>query len=146
MFVLFWNTWSHLYSWKNYRPEPPRSSFFSHSKIATEETFTCAKSTVETREKNEIFSKLTKKKPERRHWRRSGVFIVYFEYIFYFFTVFLLLTLNMYLFAGKGELLNLLNLIWTFIYYAIFLCQLHIRKDLCGQVLAENILSQSAFY
>ena len=30
--------------------------------------------------KHEICSKLTIKTPERRYWRRSGVFIVYFEH------------------------------------------------------------------
>ena len=38
--------------------------------------------------------------PERRQWRRSGVFIVNFEYIPHFVLVFLFLTLNMYLPAG----------------------------------------------
>ena len=40
-------------------------------------------------------SKLTIKTPERRQWRRSGVFIVNFEYISHLVLVFLLLTLNM---------------------------------------------------
>ena len=35
------------------------------------------------------------KTPERRHWHRSGVFIVNFEYISQVVLVFLLLTLNM---------------------------------------------------
>ena len=35
-----------------------------------------------TRTRCEICSKLTIKTPERRHWRRSGVFIVNFEHIF----------------------------------------------------------------
>ena len=43
----------------------------------------------------EICSKLTIKTPERRHWRRSGVFIVNFEHISHLVLVFLLLTLNM---------------------------------------------------
>ena len=43
----------------------------------------------------EICSKLTKKTPERRQWRRSGVFIVNFEHISHLVLVFLLLTLNM---------------------------------------------------
>ena len=43
----------------------------------------------------EICSKLTIKIPERRHWRRSGVFIVNFEHISHLALVFLLLTLNM---------------------------------------------------
>ena len=42
----------------------------------------------------EIYSKLTIKTPERRHWRRSGVFIVNFEYISHLILMFLLLTLN----------------------------------------------------
>ena len=42
----------------------------------------------------EICSKLTIKTPERRHWRRSGVFIVNFEQISNIVVVSLLLTLN----------------------------------------------------
>ena len=34
------------------------------------------------------------KTPEQRHWRRSGVFIVNFEYISHLALVFLLLNLN----------------------------------------------------
>ena len=48
-----------------------------------------------TRTRCEICSKLTIKTPERRHWRRSGVFIVNFEHILHLVLVFLLLTLNM---------------------------------------------------
>ena len=47
-----------------------------------------------TRKWYEICSKLTIKTLERRYWRRSGVFIVNFEYISHFFLVFLLLTLK----------------------------------------------------
>ena len=43
----------------------------------------------------EICSELTIKIPERRHWRRSGIFIVNFEHISHLVLVFLLLTLNM---------------------------------------------------
>ena len=43
----------------------------------------------------ELCSKLTIKTPERRQWRRSGVFIVNFEHISHLALVFLLLTLNM---------------------------------------------------
>ena len=39
--------------------------------------------------------KLTIKIPERRQWRRSGIFIVNFEHISHLVPVFLLLTLNM---------------------------------------------------
>ena len=42
-----------------------------------------------------MYSKLTIKTPGRRHWRRSGVFIVNFERISHLVLVFLLLTLNM---------------------------------------------------
>ena len=49
----------------------------------------------------EICSKLTINSPERRHWRRSGVFIVGFEHISRLLLVFLLLTLNMYFLTGE---------------------------------------------
>ena len=42
----------------------------------------------------EICSKLNIKTPERRHWRRSGVFIVNLEHISHLVLVFLLFTLN----------------------------------------------------
>ena len=42
----------------------------------------------------EICSKLATKRLERRHWRRSGAFIVNFENISHLVLVFLLLTLN----------------------------------------------------
>ena len=48
---------------------------------------------VSNRNTCKICSKLTIKTPERRHWRRSGVFIVDFEHISHFFLVFLLLTM-----------------------------------------------------
>ena len=47
-----------------------------------------------TRTKCEICSKLTIKIPERRQWRRSGIFIVNFEHISHLVLVFLLLTLG----------------------------------------------------
>ena len=47
-----------------------------------------------TRKRCEIFSKLTIKTPERRRWRRSGVFIINFENISHLFLELLLLTLN----------------------------------------------------
>ena len=48
-----------------------------------------------TRRKFEICSKLTIKTPQRRQWRRSGVFIVNFEHTSHFVLLFLLLNLNM---------------------------------------------------
>ena len=47
-----------------------------------------------TRAMHETGLKLTIKAPERRHWRRSGVFIVNFEQILHIVLVFPLLTLN----------------------------------------------------
>ena len=47
-----------------------------------------------TRTRCEICSKLTIKTPERRQWRRSGVFIVNFEHISHFVLVLLLSTLS----------------------------------------------------
>ena len=48
-----------------------------------------------TRIRCEICSELTIKTPERRQWRRPGVFIVNFEHISHVVLAFLLLTLNM---------------------------------------------------
>ena len=45
-----------------------------------------------TRTRCEIYSKLKIKTPERRQWRRSGVFIINFEHISRLILVFLLLT------------------------------------------------------
>ena len=47
-----------------------------------------------TRTRCEMCSKLTTKTPERRQWRRFGVFIVNFEHISHLVLVFLLLTLS----------------------------------------------------
>ena len=47
-----------------------------------------------TRTGCEICSKLTKKIPEQRQWRRSGIFTVNFEHISHLVLVFLLLTLS----------------------------------------------------
>ena len=55
----------------------------------------------DTRTRFEICSKLTMKTLERRHWRRSGVFIVNFEYISHPVLAFLLLTFNIQLPAGN---------------------------------------------
>ena len=49
-----------------------------------------------TRTRCEIHSKLIIKTTERRHWPRSDVFIVNFEYIWHFVQVFLWLTLSRY--------------------------------------------------
>ena len=54
-----------------------------------------------TRTRCEICSRLTIKTPERRHWHRSGVFIVNFELVSHLVLVFLLLTLNIQLPVGN---------------------------------------------
>ena len=56
-----------------------------------------------TRTRCEICSKSTIKTPERRQWRRSGVFIVNFEHISHLVLVFLLLPLSRQIPAGKYE-------------------------------------------
>ena len=60
--------------------------------IVSQPAITCSKLTTETLEQGEICSKLTIKMPERRYWRRSGIFIVNFEHISHLALVFLLLT------------------------------------------------------
>ena len=57
-----------------------------------------------TRTRCEICSKLTINTPERRHWRRSGIFIVYFEHFSHLVLVFLLLTLSKQMPAGILEI------------------------------------------
>ena len=47
-----------------------------------------------TRKRCKTCSKLTIKTPQRRHWQRSGVFIVNFEHISHLVLVFLYLALN----------------------------------------------------
>ena len=49
---------------------------------------------INTRTRREICSQLTIKTPERRQWRRSGVFIVNFEHILHLVLMFLLLILR----------------------------------------------------
>ena len=48
-----------------------------------------------TRTSFEICSELTIKTPERRNWRHSGVFIINFEKISHFASMYFLLTLSM---------------------------------------------------
>ena len=59
-----------------------------------------------TRTRCEICSKLTIKTPEPHHWRRSGIFLVHFNYISHLALVFLLLTLNMQMPTGIYLLLS----------------------------------------
>ena len=66
---------------------------------------------METVKDSEKYLKLTINTSEPRHWWRSGVFIVKFEYNSNLFLVFLLLTLSMYLFAGKEAFLKGIYLI-----------------------------------
>ena len=56
---------------------------------------------VNTRTRREICLKLTIKIPERRQWRRSGIFIVNFEHILHLALVFLMLTLSRQMPAGR---------------------------------------------
>ena len=51
--------------------------------LSSQPAFTCSRLTIETLEQsvNYVQSKLTIKTPERRHWRRVGVFIVNVEHI-----------------------------------------------------------------
>ena len=53
---------------------------------------TCLKSRIDILEKCEICSRIATKTPDRRHWRRFGVFIVKSE--IYLFPVVVLLTLT----------------------------------------------------
>ena len=66
------------------------------TEVISQSAFTCSKLTIEALKQGvKYFIKLTMKTPERRHWRRSGVFIANFEHISHFALLFLVLTLNM---------------------------------------------------
>ena len=94
---------------------------------STQKIINCSKSRVETPEKRyETSSKLTIKTLKLRR-RCSGIFIGNFEHIFHFFLVFVLLTLNKYLFTGYDQRTVLVavcygyenhNLNLVFFYYA----------------------------
>ena len=62
--------------------------------------------------------------PERRQWRRSGVFIVNFEPISHLVLVFLLLTFNKYLAAGmskygmcNGDIFKIMKVVLPYFYH-----------------------------
>ena len=74
--------------------------FNINNNIRTQRAFTYSKLTRETQGVKYV-QKLTIKIPERRQWRRSGVFIVNFKHISYLVLVPLLLTLKMKLPAGE---------------------------------------------
>ena len=61
---------------------------------AAQITFICSKLAIEALEKGVKYIQSKIKAPERRQWRRSGVFIVNFEHISHLFLVIILLTLN----------------------------------------------------
>ena len=81
----------------------------------------------------EIYSKLTTKTPERRQWRRSGVFIVNFEHISRLVLVFLLLTLKMQLPARLLKISELLEL------------SIHVTKILIDRRYQEPLSIHSRF-
>ena len=75
------------------------------SESKTQVAFTYSKvNNRNTRKMCEICSKLTIKIPERRQWRRSGIFNFNFKHISHLALVILLLTLNMQLPAGKNRI------------------------------------------
>ena len=80
-----------LYSWSKQMLQNTESYWnkggYFH-KIVSQETITCSKSTIKTKEKIcEVCSKITKKTPERSQCRRS-VFIVNFKHSSHLFVVF----------------------------------------------------------
>ena len=71
--------------------------------------------------RREICSKLTIKIPERRNWRRFGIFIVNFEHISHLALVFVLLTLSRYMPAGIRKCVKQI----------IKIAQIYVRKFSC---------------
>ena len=72
----------------------PKKLFCIYSSKYTANIYLFKFNNRSTKKSCEIRSELTIKTPERRQWRRSGVFIVNFEHISQLFLVFLLLNLN----------------------------------------------------
>ena len=66
----------------------------TYSLIKVNNTYLIKVNNSNTRKSCKICSQLKIKAIERRHWRRSCVFIVNFEHISHLFLVFVLLTLN----------------------------------------------------
>ena len=67
-------------------------SFFSSFPIHPANIYLFKVNDINTRNRCEIYLKLTIKTSERHHWRRSNVFLVNFEHSSHLFLVFLLLT------------------------------------------------------
>ena len=74
-----------------------------------QQTFTSSKSTIETLKKVVKSVQSTQQTPEQRHWRLSNAFNVNFEQISKLLLVFLLLTLNRWIFAKLWWLLGFLH-------------------------------------
>ena len=85
----------------------------------------------DSRTRCEIYPKLTIKTPERRHWRRSGVFIVNFEHISHL-VLFLLLTLKLvsaifyeiFIFSPNDSPSKTIKNVFYFIKKAIFVLEI----------------------
>ena len=80
--------------------------------------------------------------PERRQWRRSGVFIVNFEHIPHVVLVFLLLTFNKYLAAEmskygmcNGDIFKIMKVVFPYFY--------HIKNRFGDTELCETFLEMS---
>ena len=89
----------HAYQWSSDKPKysPVKKGNRKVCEICLELTFPAGiyllkVSNRNTRASCEICSKLTIKIPERRHWRCSGIFIVYLEHISHLVLVLLLAT------------------------------------------------------
>ena len=72
---------------------------------------------------------LTIKTPKRRHWLRSGVFIVKFKQISHIFLMFPLMTLNKWMVAGNRSPINLCQYthhyrnLWTYLQYRFYMLE-----------------------
>ena len=88
----FWDVRASIYQWWILiTVRPPYTVEFCLSRNQTQKV-----NNSNTTTRCEICPKLTIKVPERRKWRRSGIFIANFEHISHLALVFLLLTLNMW--------------------------------------------------
>ena len=98
--------WSHLYvfmlfftvvfilSWQQLTYQRSVQGLVKHLRIFPTGIYMFKVNNRNTRTRCEICLKLTKKIPEQRQWRRSGVFIVNFKHTSHLVLLFLLLTLG----------------------------------------------------
>ena len=101
---------------------------------SSQQTFTCSKLKIETVEHGVKYVQNSQKRYQNVNWRRSGIFFVNFEHISHHVQAFLLLTLNIWLPAGKADWRVYLDISKSLILSSSFL-----REATCDIKLAMKV-------